>query len=111
MCAEERKQIWLSQQPLMSGGVSLQLHWHGSADFQMIPNDCGSCAMQERAIALLTAATMHCDDEDRLQRVVPYLLVIPLPACPPVALVNELKALRIYYRVLGCLSYSILAVH
>ncbi len=29
--------------------------------------------VQERAIALLTAATMHCDDEDRLQRVVPYL--------------------------------------
>ncbi|KAK9863176.1 hypothetical protein WJX84_011949 [Apatococcus fuscideae] len=29
---------------------------------------------KERAIALLTAATMHCDDEDRLQRVVPYLL-------------------------------------
>ena len=42
--------------------------------------------MQESKIAavgLLTQAAMHCDDDTRLQRVVPYLLVTP--PLPPVS--------------------------
>ena len=39
------------------------------------------CAAQTRAVALLSRAAEMCDDDTRLQRVVPYLLVggpIPL---------------------------------
>lgn len=31
--------------------------------------------MQAKAIALLTETATHCDDDTRLQRIVPYLMV------------------------------------
>ena len=36
---------------------------------------CGYCGLQSRAVSLLVEAASMCDDDTRLQRIVPYLLV------------------------------------
>lgn len=38
--------------------------------------------MQARAVRLLTQAASYCDDETRLQRIIPYLMVIFVPCVP-----------------------------
>lgn len=46
--------------------------------FSQYPEICGR-SLQTRAVALLSRAAAMCDDDTRLQRVVPYLLVRSLP--------------------------------
>ena len=46
------------------------------------------CRMQTRAVALLSRVAVLCDDDTRLQRVVPYILV-----CHPVHPQPELRFL------------------
>ena len=46
--------------------------------------DLHGCVLQVKAISLLTETAKYCDDDTRLQRIVPYLVVRHHPS-PPVS--------------------------